>query len=296
MSALTKIFIVLLVLFSIAFTSMTVSIVAESTNWKDTALKYKEQARISDTNLRHEIAASAAQLASALDEARSNIEEIGRLEAEVEKARHSANGFQAQLAKTESDKSSADAMNRGLMAQLQLVQASSDEYREQRTNLERRAIDVQRRNIDLNDRVNELTEHVDVLLEQRRHFEQQINILRNENDRMARGRSAYGSQTFEDPAGAAISNVVALAPVAARAIRGHVTEVGGNFVTVSVGSADGVKMGMIFVIHRGDQYVGDLTVTVVDPNQCAGRLTLSALPPRIGDAIADQASLSASRG
>lgn len=294
MSALTKIFIVLLVLFSIAFTSMTVSIVAQSTNWKDTALKFQEQARISETNLRHEIAASAAQLASALDEARSNIEEIGRLEAEVEKARQNAAGSQAQLAKAESEKSSAEAMNRGLLAQLQLVQATSDEYREQRTNLERSAIDVQRRNSDLNERVNELTEQVDVFIEQRRHFEQQINILRTENDRMAAGRS--GSLTFEDPAGAALPNVTALAPVATRAIRGHVTDVGGNLVTASVGSADGVKMGMIFVIHRGDEYVGDLTVTVVDPNQCAGRLTLSASAPRVGDEIADQASLSASRG
>ncbi len=294
MSALTKIFIVLLVLFSIAFTSMTISIVAQSTSWRDTARKFEEQARISDTNLRHEIAASAAQLASALDEARSNIVEIGRLEAEVEKARQDAAGFQAALAKAESQKSSAEAMNRGMLAQLQLVQATSDEYREQRTNLERSAIDVQRRNSDLNERVNELTEQVDVLLEQRRHFEQQIHILRTENDQMAAGRSS--SHTFEDPAGAALPNVVALAPVATRAIRGHVTDVGGNFVTVSVGSADGVKMGMIFVIHRGDQYVGDLTVTVVDPNQCAGRLTLSASAPQVGDEIADQASLSASRG
>ena len=169
-SALTKIFIVLLVLFSIAFSSMTISIVAQSANWKDTATKFEEQARISDTNLRHEIAASAAQLASALDEARSNIEEIGRLEADVEKARQNASGFQAQLAKSESEKGSAEAMNRGLLAQLQLVQVSSDEYRKQRTNLERRAIDVRRRNIDLNDRVNEMTEQIDVFLEQRRHF------------------------------------------------------------------------------------------------------------------------------
>ena len=87
-----------------------------------------------------------------------------------------------------------------------------------------------------------------------------------------------------------------VANVAARAIRGHVTDVGGKVVTVSVGSADGVKMGMVFVIHRGDQYVGDLTVTMVDPNQCAGRISLSALPTQVGDQIADQASLSASRG
>lgn len=297
MSTLTRIFIVLLVLFSIAFTSMTVSIVAQTTNWQDTALKYQEQAKISETNLRHEIAASAAQLATALDEARSNLELASELEAEVDKARQETAQLQAGQAKADSAKSSAEAMNRGLLAQFQMSHAEVDELRKQRDDLERRAIDRERRNIDLNERVNELTEQVDVLLEQKRHFEQQIHILRVENDKIVGGAVGIRSaMTFEDPAGAALPRVEALTPVATRAIRGQVVDVVGNLITVSVGSADGVKPNMIFVIHRDAQYIGDLKITVVDPNQSAGRLTLSARPPTVGDNICDQASLSASRG
>lgn len=293
MSTLTKVFIVLLVLFSIAFTSMTVSIVAQTTNWKDTALKFQEQAKISETNLRHEIAASAAQLATALDEARANLEVIGRLDAEIEKVRQDKARLQSELAKADSEKSGVEAMNHGLFAQFQMAKAEVDELRKQRGELERRTIDRERRNIDLNDRVNELTEQVDVLLEQKRHFEQQIHILRQESYRMAGGSAM---NTFEEPEGRALPRVEALTPVAARAIRGHVLEIIGNLLTVSVGSADGVKKDMIFVIHRADQYVGDLKITVVDPNQSAGRITLSAAAPQVGDKIADQASLNASRG
>ena len=60
MSTLTKVFIVLLVVFSIAFTTMSVSLVAQMTDWRETAEKYEEHARVADANLRHLIAANAA--------------------------------------------------------------------------------------------------------------------------------------------------------------------------------------------------------------------------------------------
>ena len=60
LSTLTKVFAVLLVFFSIAFTVMTVSMVAQTTNWKDTAQKYEEHALVADTNLRNLIASSAS--------------------------------------------------------------------------------------------------------------------------------------------------------------------------------------------------------------------------------------------
>ena len=43
----------------------------------------------------------------------------------------------------------------------------------------------------------------------------------------------------------------------------------------------GVKKGMVFVIHRDDEYIGDLTVSAVDPNESAGRLKLTAVSPTL---------------
>ena len=297
MSILTKVFIVLLVIFSIAFSSMTVAIVAQSSNWRDTAEKYKEDARITSTNLRHEIAASAALLAAARDDARDHLERISQLDADVQAARSESAGLRGEVKRATHEKSSAEAINRGLLAQLEVVEGARAEYQKQRDALESRNIDLGRRNIDMNDRVNELTARTAVLLEQRRQYEQQINILRVQNEKLSlQARGTSGAVAFEHPEGAAMTGVQALTPVAATAVRGKVLEVANDLVTIGVGSADGVKRDMIFVIHRNGEYIGDLRITLVDPNQSAGRVVRSTLEPATGDDVIDATSLAGLRG
>ncbi len=297
MSILTKVFIVLLVIFSIAFSSMTVAIVAQSSNWRDTAEKYKENARITSTNLRHEIAASAALLAAARDDARDHLERISQLDANVQAARSESSGLRGEVKRATHEKSSAEAINRGLLAQLEVVEGARAEYQKQRDGLESRNIDLERRNIDMNDRVNELTARTAVLLEQRRQYEQQINILRGQNEKLSlQTRGTSGAAVFEHPEGAAMTGVQALTPVAATAVRGKVLEVANDLVTIGVGSADGVKKDMIFVIHRNGEYIGDLRITLVDPNQSAGRVVRSTLAPTTGDDVTDATSLAGLRG
>jgi hypothetical protein len=296
LSTLTKVFIVVLVVFSIAFTTMTVSIVAQSTDWRDTALKYEEHARVADTNLRNQIAASAAELATARDSIKGHLEKIGELETQLKGNGTELAKLRSDLAKAESEKSSSEAMNRGLLAQLQIADAGRAEYRKQRDEIEKRNIELERRNIDLNDRVNEQTARIAVLFEQKRQYEQQLNILKTENEKLAReAHRPAGAAVLEDPSGAAMSNVTALSPISATPIRGKVLDVTGNIITVSVGTADGVNKGMIFVIHRGDQYVGDLKINSVTPNQAAGRVVRSASTPAPGDQVTDESAMRAAR-
>ena len=297
MSILTKVFIVLLVIFSVAFTVMTVSIVAQTTDWRDTAQKYEEHARIADTNLRNLIAANAAELASAHDAGRRHLDRIAELETGLQEVRNEAARLQSEVARTESEKSSSEAINRGLLAQLDACTAGRDEYCAQRDKLGKRNVELERRNIDLNDRVNEQTAQIVVMLEQKRQLEQQINILKSESERLAQqaGRLSTGL-AFEGAGGAAMPGVTAATPIAPAAIRGQVIEASANLVTISVGAADGVKKDMVFVIHRGDQYVGDLKIHLVDSGQSAGRLVSSVVDPRPGDLVTDEARLGGSRG
>jgi phage shock protein A len=300
LSTLTKVFIVVLVVFSIAFTTMTVSIVAQSTDWRDTALKYEEHARVADTNLRNQIAASAAELATARDSIKSHLEKIGELETQLKGSGTELAKLRSDLAKAESEKSSSEAMNRGLLAQLTIADAGRAEYRKQRDEIEKRNIELERRNIDLNDRVNEQTARIAVLFEQKRQYEQQLNILKTENEKLAReAHRPAGAAVLEEPSGAAMPNVTALSPISATPIRGKVLDVSGNIITISVGTADGVKKDMVFVITRGgDQYVGDLRISSVTPNQAAGRMVRSAsppTPPTAGDQVTDESAMRAAR-
>ncbi len=297
MSTLTKVFAVLLVIFTIAFTVMTVSFVAQTTNWRDTALKYQEHAQIADTNLRNMIAASSAELAAAGETIRAHLATIGNLELKVQESGKQVSQVQAELARVASEKSSAEAVNRGLLAQLETAEQARAEYRSQRDELERRNIDLERRNVDLNDRVNEQTARIAVMLEQKRQFEQQINILRDENQKLAdASRRMSSGATLEPPSSVAMEAVTAVSPVAVSPIRGKIIDVSGNIVTISVGGADGVQKGMVFVVHRGDRYVGDLRVDMVDPNQSAGRPIGSAFTPQAGDEVVDAVRLGSTRG
>jgi hypothetical protein len=297
LSTLTKVFVILLVVFSLTFTAMTVSIVAQVPDWKNLAEKYSENARVADTNLRSLIAANAAELATARDVARSQLRQIAELERAIKQAQTEAAGLKSDLARAASESSSAEAMNRGLLAQLQVAEAARNEYRKQRDELEKQDIDLQRRNIDLNDRVAEQTAQIVVLAEQQRQSEQQIHILREENERLAMQVSgASAGLSMEDPASVAMKGVTPLTPVVDRVIQGQVIDVAGNLVTVSVGAADGVREGMVFVLYRADAYVGDVKISLVDPNQAAGRLVRSTLGPQIGDRASDARGLTAARG
>jgi hypothetical protein len=296
LSTLTKVFIVVLVVFSIAFTTMTVSIVAQSTDWRDTALKYDEHARVADTNLRNQIAASTAELTTARDSIKGHLEKIGELEGQLKTNGAELAKLRSDIAKAESEKSSSEAMNRGLLAQLQIADSGRAEYRKQRDEIEKRSIELERRNIDLNDRVNEQTARIAVLFEQKRQYEQQINILRTENEKLAReAHRPAGATVLEEPSGAAMSNVTPLTAVSATPIRGKILDISGNIVTISVGTADGVKKDMVFVIHRGDQYVGDMKINTVSPNQAAGRIVRSTSAPAQGDQVTDELAMRASR-
>lgn len=293
---LSKVFVVLLLFFSIAFTAMTVSALSQVTDWRDTAMKYDQHARVADANLRNLIAASAAELATARDNVNAHRAQIGELEGQLTKKSGEVSEANARLAKLEADASHAEAMNRGLLNQLQSSETARAEYRKQRDELEKRNLDLERRNIDLSDRVNELTAQISVLLEEKRQYEQQMNILAAENEKLSRAtrRPALGN-TFEAPSGAGLAGVEALTPISVVPVRGQIIEVEENLVTVSVGAADGVKKGMRFVVHRGDEYVGDVEITLLEPNRAAGTVVRSVASLAVGDRVQDESSMAAAR-
>lgn len=71
-------------------------------------------------------------------------------------------------------------------------------------------------------------------------------------------------------------------------VKGLVVNVDQNLVTLSVGSADGVKEDMVFHITRGDRFLCDVIITNVDINRCAGILDLVQQRPQVGDTASTQ--------
>ncbi|MFQ5489465.1 MAG: hypothetical protein ACE5GE_01980 [Phycisphaerae bacterium] len=289
MSTLTKIFVVLLAVFSIAFTMSTISFVAQSNNWRELAQGYQTEAQATDAQLRNVLASSAAEVASARDAINAHIARFKAVEADYQSALQQIADLKAQLAQTQATNASLQSTSRLLAGELKVGQAGWTEQRKQRDDLEQRNLSLEKRNIDLSDRVNEQTAKLLVMQKYQRQLEEQSKILQDENQRLGQIRRRLEKGDVSALADAGRPQVKPLSPVASSPIRGEITQVSGKLATLSVGSADGVANGMVFVIYRGLDYVGDLEIVRVEPNESAGRIVRSRGAPRIGDKIADEA-------
>jgi hypothetical protein len=69
------------------------------------------------------------------------------------------------------------------------------------------------------------------------------------------------------------------------AIRGQVMAVDSDLASISVGSADGVRKNMKFLVYRDNQYLGDLLVTHVESSQSAGRMNAARGAVIRGDSV-----------
>lgn len=295
MSTLTKIFVVLLVVFSIAFTMSTISFVAQTNNWRALAQGYQLEVQATDAHLRNVLASTAAEIAAARDRVNASLDRYQALEAEQQKAQQDVAELQAELAEARAEISGLQATAGLLAGELKVGQAGWTEQRQQRDGLEQRNLELEKRNLDLSQRVNEQTAKLVVVDRDQRHLKEQVHVLEEENRRLGQYRQRLEAGDVTALAEAGPESVKPLTPLSGSPIRGRVTEVSGDLATISVGSADGVTDGMVFVIYRGLDYIGDLEVSMVEPNQAAGKIVRSRGAPAVGDKVADEARFGMAR-
>lgn len=291
MSVLTKVFVVLLALFSIVLSAFVVATFAQQENWKQSASDWK---------------------AAALDaqaEARA-ITNNAALEQQRALARHqddltALNSLRAQLAASQQDVAKSarerdEALNNltieqgsvaGLTEHSKLLQAALDREEQFSAQLATRNSKIERVNTDLNDRVKELTANLAMAKSRVRAMKEQIAGMASAGDttQIPGGDNIVQAQT---PSVASPAIVAAMTSP----IRAEVTDVQGERAEISVGSADGVAPGMKFLMYRPGadggkpQYLATLRITKVEAGRSAGMLEEAAGDVRVGDLARDEAS------
>ena len=290
MSVLTKVFVVLLTVASIALCMLVLASFAHQENWKASAEGYKAAALDEQAKARTISANAQLEKTRAIAQHQDDLARMGRLEAQVEE-------MQLEVANTDRELADAKAsfkIEQGTAAKLteeqKLMRSAFNKEAEFGAKIAKRNSELERRNIDLNERVKELTVGVEMARSQIRALQQQL---------AASGNEATYASAHQIP-GTVEANIpsVALmpAPAMASAIRGEVTAIDGNLASISIGSADGVAPGMKFLIYRRGgsgarpQYLGTLRVTRVQADEAGGRLEQSTGDIRPGDAVRDEAS------
>lgn len=298
MTVLTKVLVLLLTVFSIALSMLTVSAFSQQQNWKASAEDWQQAATAAQAKERTVAANAAIEKARALDQARTDARQINKMKADVV----AAEGRIAELERSMTESQQRLAVEQGQVSSttesIQLIQADLNREREFSARMAKRNSELERGNIDLTDRVKELTTNIEMAKAQVRALQQQIAGM----DGTAGAGSAGLHTAMQVPGGPGIveSGVPSVIPegVASTAfpIRGEVTSITDNLASISVGSADGVAHGMNFLIYRraGDggrpQYLGTLKITKVEANQAAGQIEQSEGDIHTGDLVRDEAS------
>ena len=290
MNTLTKVFVVLLVIFSIAFTMMTVQFSARVPDWRSLAEGYRNDAKQTDIAYRHLVAAKVALEAQAQDDRRRWGEQKVRFADDLANTLGQLNDYKTRLAKAESDLSAQSATVKKLSAELSIAQASASKAREHLVAVEERNLYLEKANADMNASLTEKIATITVLDQEKRQQEQQINLLKQEQARVS-GRSRPGSAWEDDLVVRRPDKVRSETPARLVSIRGHIAELNGNLASISVGANDGVEVGMTFIIFSNEGiYLADLDITDVAPNSSAGDLTFVSKPISIGDIAEDEHS------
>ncbi len=299
MSVLTKVFVVLLTVVSIALSMLVVGSFARQDDWRSSAKHWQQAALDAQAKERTVSADAGIKQARWLNRHASDLAAISDLEATIaEKDRDLA-----EQKRKLTEKESALAIEQGnvtaLANQNNIFVSDVNKEREFSAKLARRNSELERQNIDLNDRVKELTANVTMARSQVRALQQQLAAV---SGGAAAGQPAIASTSPMDGTANIMEEnrpQVMLSPysTAPAPIRGEIKSISDNLASVTVGSADGVSPGMEFLIYRPStrhgrpQYLGTLRIMRVEAHESAGRIENAEGDIRPGDAAKDAASL-----
>ena len=284
MSILTKILAVLLSVFSLLLAGMFVVFVGNADNYK----KMYEDQKLLSTTLQADLTTKDEQYNIQVKKCATLEQQLQR---ELQSLEADKNQYASDLRKAErlAQKSQADADSwKGVMTgfeqSVRNLQASLSQTQAQLDLARSNGIKDQK---ELNQITADLYEKIVQLqsleAERRRLLEQKKEL----ESRVASGGS-YATEVIPVTLQQNRTASPATTAPAGTDVKGLVVEVQQNLITLSVGSADGVKENMVFHITRAESFLCDVIITNVDINQCAGILDLVQQAPQVGDTASTQ--------
>lgn len=160
--------------------------------------------------------------------------------------------------------------------------------------LQREAVNFNTRNDLLSSQLADARKEIDTLTKEGIRLSDLLKQAEAEKDRLdkiAKVRYERVRELEEDneqlrASGATVkTGEDVIAPIAGKAIIGTVTAVTGDYASINIGSAKGIKRGMKLIIYRGARLVAFLRVEEVEIDQAAGIVIDRQLDPMQNDKV-----------
>ncbi len=279
MSTLTKILIVVMVVLSIFYSVLAIQHVSVSPNWKQAHSSERSRRLATEATARNDRMAKEnligqmedlqkanSQLAKdAEDRASRDKVAIAQLQAENARLTNTLEGMNTKLAGLEGSVGEQVTMTKQLSSQLVERLAAIQELNDQ---LRKTTLQAQ----ELSRNLETARQNVSVKQTLLTSAEEKVREL-HQKLRQGGGTALAGG---------------APVPIPSVRIEGRIEAVSleDNVAQLNVGAASGVEKGMKFILYRGSEYVGDLTVAQVEASNCAGTLSSLQAAPQQGDKAA----------
>ncbi|MEY2713818.1 MAG: hypothetical protein RIT24_161 [Planctomycetota bacterium] len=282
MHVLTKIFIVLVALLTVAIVPL---VAVNATNESTYQKKFKEAqaaAAAAEAVLNTERSAWLASQQKLEGDLRTMETKVADLQKQADAKSAEARKAAQELAGTKAAQASIAASLEVLAANGkatgQLTETLVAELRSLRT----RSMEAEKRLVEVQEAFDASQSSLEVADAARRALQEEVKRLADEKDRALATVADYVASVGELPkarAGAVSERVVADRNVSASIISVR-REKGATLAEINAGSRDGVKAGWVMTIGDGSTFVGNLRLTEVDVNRAVGVVELEDVASR----------------
>jgi septal ring factor EnvC (AmiA/AmiB activator) len=283
-STLTKVFVVLNTLLSVA---LSVLFVAGAASWgklQEQKDKYQTQRDAAITLQQNTSAAMNAALAIKDDEIARLARQLSDTESNVQKLSGELAANRGRLTTVENERLAFETGRTKLQEILNVTTGELTALRARHQAVTNENAELQTRNERLNNRTLELTTNVQILTDQVRNLQEKLYACeQSPGPAVAASPVTPGAELASLPGSVSVDQ-----PRVKGEIHGEVLAINDRFAEISVGQSSGVSAGMTFMVYRsGGQYLGDLTIEKVDLDRAGGRLSSLVVDSiRRGDLVA----------
>ncbi len=287
MSTLTKVLIVLLTVFSIFLCGIVVTYVVNADNYREMAETRRRElaaARNASQAAQNDLADAKEQADQMRRDMEARMNELRVTISDLETRLESIQRENTQMAQRVRDMGAsvqqANELQASQMQQAQTSQQRVAALEAERTRLSRELAETDQALMERMAVVAQLEEKTRQLTEANQDLESRLNQYLRQYGKAAAAPATVTPRTgIVQPAAPLARDIDLTARVTAVDINNALAE-------LSIGSAAGVRTGMVFHVTRGQQYVCDIRILEVGPDQSVGILERIQVPPRVGDTAA----------
>jgi len=272
-SILTKLFVVLMTIFSIAFVSVVVPWVANVETYKEENQMLRDEVAwaqgaqaVAEANLKTALAQQKQELNNLIAEKNTLLDLNNALKKQLGELQLAHEDQKTDLARLKAENANLVSSNKTYSTLFNELHGELRDKRDETVKLSRQVIQLEEEN-------NDLASSRATFERAMRRTQEQLVAAQEEIQSLQQQLQTVATTGGDAPAaGGQVTEPRPPVPLHAQVTQVQQAGEGNTLVQLNIGSTSGVRENMRFLLHRGGQYLGTVEIMNVDEQSAAGRI------------------------